>query len=147
MTKDIGFSSTRFYIKNGKLYAGPLWDLDLSSGNIDEHESAQGFRSQNAFKWFEVLMKNKNFYNKVVARYKELLPKIKSLYADNGEVDTVVSEIAKSVKTNYENAYNYKRATTDDERNVGWGYSWLYGINGSLDGTGGKVFSEAELKV
>ena len=41
MTKDIGFSSTRFYIKNGKLYAGPLWDLDLSSGNIDEHESAQ----------------------------------------------------------------------------------------------------------
>lgn len=146
MTKDIGFSSTRFYIKNGKLYAGPLWDLDLSSGNIDEHESAQGFRSQNAFKWFEVLMKNKNFYNKVVARYKELLPKIKSLYADNGEVDTVVSEIANSVKTNYENAYNYKRATTDDERNVGWGYSWLYGINGSLDGTGGKTFTEAELK-
>lgn len=146
MTKDIGFSSTRFYIKNGKLYAGPLWDLDLSSGNIDEHESAQGFRSQNAFKWFEVLMKNKNFYNKVVARYKELLPKIKSLYADNGEVDTVVSEIAKSVKTNYENAYNYKRATTDDERNVGWGYSWLCGINGSLDGTGGKTFTEAELK-
>lgn len=146
MTKDIGFSSTRFYIKNGKLYAGPLWDLDLSSGNIDEHESAQGFRSQNAFKWFEVLMKNKNFYNKVVARYKELLPKIKSLYADNGEVDTVVNEISKSVKTNYEKAYNYKRATTDDDRNVGWGYSWLYGINGSLDGTGGKTFTGDELK-
>lgn len=146
MTKDIGFSSTRFYIKDGKLYAGPLWDLDLSSGNIDDHENAEDFRSKNSFKWFEVLMKNKNFYNKVVARYKELLPKIKSLYADNGEVDTVVSEIAKSVKTNYENAYNYKRATTDDERNVGWGYSWLYGINGSLDGTGGKTFTEAELK-
>lgn len=146
MTKDIGFSSTRFYIKDGKLYAGPLWDLDLSSGNIDEHESAQDFRSQNAFKWFEVLMKNKNFYNKVVARYKELLPKIKSLYADNGEVDTIVNEIFKSVKTNYENAYNYKRATTDDDRNVGWGYSWLYGINGSLDGTGGKTFTRDELK-
>lgn len=146
MTKDIGFSSTRFYIKNGKLYAGPLWDLDLSSGNIDDHENAEDFRSKNSFKWFEVLMKNKNFYNKVVARYKELLPKIKSLYADNGEVDTLVSEIAKSVKTNYENAYNYKRATTDDERNVGWGYSWLYGIKGSLDGTGGKTFTEAELE-
>lgn len=146
MTKDIGFSSTRFYIKDGKLYAGPLWDLDLSSGNIDDHENAEDFRSKNSFKWFEVLMKNKNFYNKVVARYKELLPKIKSLYADNGEVDTLVSEIAKSVKTNYENAYNYKRATTDDERNVGWGYSWLYGIKGSLDGTGGKTFTEAELE-
>ena len=146
MTKDIGFSSTRFYIKDGKLYAGPLWDLDLSSGNIDDHENAEDFRSKNSFKWFEVLMKNKNFYNKVVARYKELLPKIKSLYADNGEVDTVVNEISKSVKTNYEKAYNYKRATTDDNRNVGWGYSWLYGINGSLDGTGGKTFTEAELK-
>ncbi len=146
MTKDIGFSSTRFYIKDGKLYAGPLWDLDLSSGNIDDHKNAEDFRSKNSFKWFEVLMKNKNFYNKVVARYKKLLPKIKSLYADNGEVDTVVSEIAKSVKTNYENAYNYKRATTDDERNVGWGYSWLYGIKGSLDGTGGKTFTEAELE-
>ena len=76
MTKDIGFSSTRFYIKNGKLYAGPLWDLDLSSGNIDEHESAQGFRSQNAFKWFEVLMKNKNFYNKVVADTKNYYQKL-----------------------------------------------------------------------
>lgn len=146
MTKDIGFSSTRFYIKDGKLYAGPLWDLDLSSGNIDDHKNAEDFRSKNSFKWFEVLMKNKNFYNKVVARYKELLPKIKSLYADNGEVDTVVNEISKSVKTNYEKAYNYKRATTDDNRNVGWGYSWLYGINGSLDGTGGKTFTEAELK-
>ena len=146
MTKDIGFSSTRFYIKNGKLYAGPLWDLDLSSGNIDDHENAEDFRSKNSFKWFEVLMKNKNFYNKVVARYKELLPKIKSLYADNGEVDTVVNEISKSVKTNYEKAYNYKRATTDNDRNVGWGYSWLYGINGSLDGTGGKTFTGDELK-
>lgn len=146
MTKDIGFSSTRFYIKNGKLYAGPLWDLDLSSGNIDDHENAEDFRSKNSFKWFEVLMKNKNFHNKVVARYKELLPKIKSLYADNGEVDTVVNEISKSVKTNYEKAYNYKRATTDNDRNVGWGYSWLYGINGSLDGTGGKTFTGDELK-
>ena len=56
MTKDIGFSSTRFYIKDGKLYAGPLWDLDLSSGNIDDHKNAEDFRSKNSFKWFEVLM-------------------------------------------------------------------------------------------
>ncbi|MBR2454014.1 MAG: CotH kinase family protein, partial [Clostridia bacterium] len=26
-------SSTRFYIKGGKLYEGPVWDFDLSSGN------------------------------------------------------------------------------------------------------------------
>lgn len=29
---DFNYSSTRFYIKDGVLYAGPLWDLDLSGG-------------------------------------------------------------------------------------------------------------------
>ena len=34
--KDVDFStsSTRFYLKKGRLYAGPLWDMDLSSGNV-----------------------------------------------------------------------------------------------------------------
>ena len=61
MTKDIGFSSTRFYIKDGKLYAGPLWDLDLSSGNIDDHKNAEDFRSKNSFKWFEDVYKRQDF--------------------------------------------------------------------------------------
>ena len=30
---DYATSSTRFYIKDGKLYEGPVWDFDLSSGN------------------------------------------------------------------------------------------------------------------
>lgn len=34
---DVAFSSTRFYIKDNKLYAGPVWDFDLSSGNAAEN--------------------------------------------------------------------------------------------------------------
>lgn len=137
MTKDIGLSSTRFYIRNGKLYAGPLWDLDLSSGNIDNHESAEDLRSKFAFKWFELLMNNASFYEKVQKRYEEILPQIKELYADGGKVDQTVDKIKASVKTNYENAYNYKRADNDEGRNVGWGYTWLYGTAGSGDNATG----------
>jgi len=31
---DYSFHSTRYFYKNGKLYAGPLWDLDLTMGNV-----------------------------------------------------------------------------------------------------------------
>ena len=86
---------------------GPLWDLDLSSGNDDEHESAQDFRSQNAFKWFEVLMKNKNSIIRLWPDTKNYYQRLNH-YMLIMEKLTVVNEISKSVKTNYEKAYNYK---------------------------------------
>lgn len=144
MTKDIGLSSTRFYIRNGKLYAGPLWDLDLSSGNVDDHQGADavnGLRSKEAFQWFGKLMGNETFYKKVQERYEAILPQIKALYADGGAVDQAVAKIQKSATTNYENAYNYKRAETDEGRNVGWGYNYLYGTNGSAQGNEGDIIT------
>lgn len=39
-TVDFGFSSVFFYYKDGKLYAGPPWDYDLSSGNVNENYSS-----------------------------------------------------------------------------------------------------------
>lgn len=38
LIKDIDFGefSTRYYLKNGKLYAGPPWDVDLSMGNVSQ---------------------------------------------------------------------------------------------------------------
>ncbi len=32
-TLDFSYSSVKFYYSNGKIYAGPVWDFDLSSGN------------------------------------------------------------------------------------------------------------------
>lgn len=127
MTKDIAFSSTRFYIKDGKMYAGPLWDLDLSSGNNIENSTAESFWAQN-FSWFRLLMANETFSTKVKTRYKELQSKITGLYATNGEVDQAYNTIRASAKTNYENAY-----TNNTSLGTGWKYTYVYGNSGFFD--------------
>lgn len=127
MTKDINFSSTRFYIRDGKLYAGPLWDLDLSSGNIVDHASFEDFYAQN-FQWFKLLMQNETFETKVKARYAQLQGRIENLYARGGAVDTAYNTIQASAKHNYEDAYNKKIGLTDNNGgyNIGWKYIYIY---------------------
>lgn len=134
MTKDINFSSTRFYIRDGKLYAGPLWDLDLSSGNIVDHASFEDFYAQN-FLWFKLLMQNDTFKTKVKARYAQLQGRIENLYAQGGTVDTAYHTIKASAKHNYEDAYNKKIGLTDGNGgyNIGWKYTYIYGNNGFFD--------------
>ncbi len=46
-TNDFNFSSVFFYYKDGKLYAGPPWDYDLSMGNVNKDFSSN---SASAFK-------------------------------------------------------------------------------------------------
>ncbi|MCR5836153.1 MAG: CotH kinase family protein [Lachnospiraceae bacterium] len=123
MTKDINFSSTRFYIKNGKLYGGPLWDLDLSSGNSNEHTGYTDFYAQD-MAWFGRLMNNRVFASKVKERYQQLQPQIQALYHDNGVVDSLVDEIRGSVNANYSKAYNAQDYT-------GWKLTTNYGAYNS----------------
>jgi hypothetical protein len=123
MTKDINFSSTRFYIKNGKLYGGPLWDLDLSSGNSNEHTGYTDFYAQ-GMAWFGRLMNNQVFASKVKERYQQLQPQIQALYNDNGVVDSLVEEIRGSVNANYSKAYNAQDYT-------GWKLTTNYGAYNS----------------
>lgn len=131
MVKDINFSSTRFYIKGGKMYAGPLWDADLSAGNIlgDEGQGYDKIFAQD-FVWFKKLMSNETFEQKVKSKYTELQPTITALYADNGTIDNFVKTISKSAVANFEKAYNAKTNTTN-----GWGYDFVdqseYGRYGS----------------
>ncbi|MBR3645325.1 MAG: CotH kinase family protein [Lachnospiraceae bacterium] len=123
MTKDINFSSTRFYIKNGKLYAGPLWDLDLSSGNSNEHTGYDDLYAQN-FLWFKNLMQNSEFSNRVKNRYKELQPKIRQLYEPDGAIDRYYNTILKSAEKTYSVAFN-------GHDNTGWHLSTNYGAYNS----------------
>lgn len=139
MTKDIAFSSTRFYIRDGVIYAGPLWDLDLSSGNNGANPSAENLYAQ-GFNWFKLLMANETFAAKVKARYAELQGKIKNLYATGGAVDTAYNTIAASAKANYEDAYTTPYATKGTIGDgTGWGYTYVYGNGG--------YFDQAELKL
>ena len=105
MTKDINFSSTRFYIKNGKLYGGPLWDLDLSSGNSNEHLGYTDFYAQ-GMAWFGRLMNNSVFAAKVKDRYQQLQPRIQALYQPGGVVEMFLAENYASLNANYTYAYN-----------------------------------------
>lgn len=108
---DFNYSSTRFYIKDGILYAGPLWDLDLSSGNanpasyttyFENGESYKGLWCQQ-FRWFEKLMEIPEFYNMVVNRYKEVLPLISNMiYGNTGNsINSVTTAYAQSFARNY----------------------------------------------
>ncbi len=124
-TKDINFSSTRFYIKDGKMYAGPLWDLDLSSGNSLDNNGTDGFYAQNMV-WFQKLMNIPEFKDQVSKKYQELQPTITELYRVGGTVDQAVAEIQKSVNENYSSAYVGQTQLSD-----GWKLNKNYGAYNS----------------
>lgn len=95
---DFNFSSTRFYIKDDKIYAGPLWDFDLSSGNCKssyyttyyvDGVSYKGYYCQ-SMNWYRELLKNESFYNKIKERYKELQYAIQNIYSLNSETNISV---------------------------------------------------------
>ena len=132
-TKDIGFSSTRYYIKgdaegNNKLYAGPLWDLDLSSGNANNNEGYTDPYARNENKWFRALMNIPEFRDAVAARWEEVLPIVHDLVDEGGIIDQAIDEIAVAAARNYSVAYNVF-SSAENGYNNGWDVSGLYGAS------------------
>ena len=120
---DIAFSSTRFYIQDGKLYAGPMWDLDLSSGNAKTSyyrdyyasgDSAKGFYCTR-LTWYKELMKNNVFVERLKKRYYDLQYQIQSLYrTDSTEVNSInylMNRYGGSFARNY---------TSEEQFGAGW---------------------------
>ena len=110
---DFNFSSTRFYIKDNKLYAGPMWDLDLSSGNCKSSfytnyyingDSAKGYYCR-SLEHYKYLFRNADFQEKVKKRFYDLQYKIQSLYrSDSTEVNSInyqVNRYSTSFARNY----------------------------------------------
>ncbi|NCB41321.1 MAG: hypothetical protein EOM59_01675 [Clostridia bacterium] len=123
---DANSSSTRFYIKNDILYAGPLWDLDLSSGNVSTHEAYKNYltynnwgeygnQSGNSFEgfwllqpeteesietirasWIGNLMKGQAFQSLIYTRYRELQDEIVNLYSDNSLGESRIDTLLKT---------------------------------------------------
>lgn len=128
---DFATSSTRFYIKGGKLYAGPIWDLDLSAGNVSEEydygpyneywnkdttfDSTEGFYCRKL--WYSELFECEEFEELFEKRYAELSERIINLTTDNklgkNRIDLLVEKYGKSFKANYSRA--------------GWKISRVYG--------------------
>lgn len=139
---DAGFSSVYFYYKNDKLYAGPVWDYDLSMGNAGafytgDHssynnckrsqydpsslKSAEGFWAQANF--FGPLMSTYSFSHEVMNLYQHERKHIRSIYEKGGLIDQTME----SYKGTFEKNYTEKWLVRD-ERN-----------SGNINGEHGKV--------
>ncbi|MGL5756411.1 MAG: CotH kinase family protein [Paraclostridium sp.] len=102
---DAGIYSTYMYKDyEEKMKAGPVWDFNQSLGNHTEDIGYpfeyEGF-FMNQRPWFDRLMQDKNFANKVVQRYKELR---KTYLSDDyliGEIDKGKNILGDSVNRNF----------------------------------------------
>lgn len=115
---DVDTGSTRFYIKGDKIYGGPCWDFDLSSGNCSSsyyttYNNVYG--SGNSWEglwcnvlWFRPLLKYDEFKDALKKRYLEIQDIIVNLFADNriGEnyIDTTIEKYNGSITRNYTKA-------------------------------------------
>ena len=123
---DIYHGSTYFYYKNSRLYSGPIWDMDLSMGNVSMEEgyieekyadysnmyinnrkygtgvkddSTTGTWAQVDF--YSPLMQAEWFIELVKERYTELIPLIESMYSDGGMIDSYIAEAGTAFERNY----------------------------------------------
>jgi len=95
-----GSSSTNLYKeRNGKLFWGPLWDFDyVAWGNLDKN--TEGFNKTTAT-WFERLMQDKEFTDKLISRWSFIKGKLAEAYKDGGQLDKYAAQLYNSQKANY----------------------------------------------
>lgn len=114
--QDADFSSTRFYVKAGRMYAGPLWDADLSMGNVNPWLYTQDVNDPDVLYvlnsgWIKELMKIEEFAKLFAARYVELQDVLVNIYEDNelgrNQIDLLVEQ--------------YGDAFLRDSQVAGWG--------------------------
>jgi hypothetical protein len=141
---DYSFDSNYFYIKGGKLYAGPIWDMDLSMGNVSSvyefepyyiynnsiiNSITYGNGSGNSTEgtwalsgWYELLM-NYDFFKQLVANKFDLVEdSFEQIYSDDGVIDQLIHKYKDSLERNYSNTYwdltktysRYERETPED---------------------------------
>lgn len=115
---DVSVGSTRFYIKDGRIYGGPVWDFDLTMGNcLDTYYQAYNnyYGSGNSWEglycsvdWFEYLNRCAEFCDIRNQRYLQLQENIVNLYAaaSSGDsyIDRTISEYGSSFLRNYSDA-------------------------------------------
>ena len=126
--KDIDFGqySTRYYMQDGILYAGPPWDMDLTMGNVSKRsgewkywdynnqsestdqsgDSARGFWAKKDF--YMWLCQDEWFMRVVRERWREIRPLAENLVKDTklgqNRLDVYVQTYLEDMKTNYTEA-------------------------------------------
>ena len=126
---DFNYSSTRFFCKNGKMYAGPIWDIDLSSGNASKTFYKAYYDGNDSYKnlhctemrWYGFLMQSDEFVAKVKARLAAMKNRIENMYANNSLGKSQISQLTTEYGASF--ARNYASA---DQGGAGWSLTKRY---------------------
>lgn len=125
-TVDFGYSSVNFYYKDNKMYAGPIWDFDLSSGNFNEilepEKNYWTIENGEKVSYTDFFCRLYNpIYNKLLSypevekKYKSLFNEkydlLKSIYEDGGFLDQTLDTYGWLFEKNYRSA---------DDGGAGW---------------------------
>ncbi|MBR3811110.1 MAG: CotH kinase family protein [Agathobacter sp.] len=122
---DVNTSSTRFHIKDGKIYGGPVWDFDLSSGNYrwDYYTSMYDYMGNSygglhavRMPWFGALVQVDEFQNVVNQKFLDNQELFVNLYQDNEKGQ---NHIDKTIAT-------YKESIDRNNGEAGWDPSKIY---------------------
>ncbi|MBO4366693.1 MAG: CotH kinase family protein [Clostridia bacterium] len=119
---DLFYGNCHLCWKDGKLYCGPMWDMDLSMGNVSVRHEEDKYRLYNNLspfgdgsgdsanglwadgEWFGELLKCAFFRDLVVERFRALDGVFAGLYADGGEIDRLMNEYGNAMERNYTDA-------------------------------------------
>ncbi|WP_286200822.1 CotH kinase family protein [[Clostridium] symbiosum] len=96
---DAGWNSTFMYKnRSGKLFIGPYWDFDGALDNYTKEMLEVRETALPNAPWFDSLLRDEDFVNKVVERYGELRKNILSEGKLYDKIDKAASFIEKPVK-------------------------------------------------
>ncbi|MBQ8895770.1 MAG: CotH kinase family protein [Clostridia bacterium] len=109
---DVATSSTRFHIKNGKIYGGPVWDFDLSSGNYNVdyygYKTLEQRFHATKLEWFAELVEYEAFQSLVADRFLAMQDTVVNLYTNNlngkNKIDTIIETYGASFDRNHNEA-------------------------------------------
>ena len=108
-TLDFDYSSVFFYYQDGKLYAGPVWDYDLSTGNMNPDINAKyksAFAPDDALfcekaHLYRYLCSQEWFVDEVKKVYRLYEPYISGITAAGGLIDTLTAAYGEVFNRNY----------------------------------------------
>lgn len=136
LTKNVDFGrlSTRYFCKDGKLYAGPPWDMDLTMGNVSTTHTENIYKTYNNLpgygtgtgkstegfwacdvNWYRWLCKDDYFMKLVVKRWNEMLPETWNLVQETEDKISRIDYLLTAYQTNFERNYLSKK-----EGGAGW---------------------------
>lgn len=141
-TVDFDYSSVFFYYKDGVLYCGPVWDYDLSAGNVN---SVASETAGNAASTDRLFASNAHFYkylctydwfNDEISRtYTQYYDYLENIAAQDGLIDTLLDTYSDVFERNFSDTdykpsdsyiFEQKKPLTTFSANVDYLKNWLY---------------------